>query len=173
MRELGTRAAPELPRASSDVRARSATNIGHKLGAASGFLTAYEPETAAQLLGSRDWTWVQTWDDSEAERLIWDATRKDLERLESGADHARSLLTHPLWLAPPPQNVSDDWIELCARPLERSNEQWSVWIRWYEARLAGHSPFSEIDEVAMVALPNSTWEGGPELANSAIAKQVA
>jgi len=85
---------------------------------------------------------------------------QDVGRLENGGNHTQSLLMLPLWLRPPPQYVRDDWRNLSARLLGRHDEGWSVWIDWYEARLAGGVGLSERDEIAHVCLPNEVWAKG-------------
>ena len=136
--------------------------------ASAGFMTAYDPQASEQFHASRDPHWIRNRELCEAERVIWDAAWEDVRRLENGGD-TRSLLMQPLWLTPLPQYVGDDWRNLSARLLGRSDEHWAVWIDWYEARLAGSVDLSEGSEIARVSLPNDVWAQGAADANSSIA----
>jgi len=95
--------------------------------ASAGFMTAYDPQASEQFHASRDPHWIRNRELCEAERVIWDAAWEDVRRLENGGD-TRSLLMQPLWLTPLPQYVGNDWRNLSARQLGRSDEHWAVWI---------------------------------------------
>jgi hypothetical protein len=68
-----------------------------------------------------------------------------------------------------PQYVGDDWRDLSARLLGRSDEHWAVWIDWYEAQLAGGVDLSERSEIGRVSLPNDVWAQEAADANASIA----
>jgi hypothetical protein len=140
--------------------------------AAHGFMEAYDPKTADLFYAQRDPLWIKTRELCEAERVIWDAASEDVRRLENGGNNAQSLLMQPLWLTPPPRYVLDDWKHLSARLLGRDDEHWSVWIDWYEARLAGGVGLPENGEVARVSLPDEVWGQGAAFANASISRLV-
>jgi hypothetical protein len=139
--------------------------------AALGFMTAYDPQATEQFHGSRDPQTIANRELSGAERVLWDAAWEDVRRLEN-ADNAQSLLAQPLWLAPVPQFVGDEWRNLSERLRARGDEHWAVWIDWYEARLAAGGELSEKDEIARVSLPDEAWAQGPEFANASISRLV-
>jgi hypothetical protein len=101
-------------------------------------------------------------------QVVWNAVWEDLRQLENSGDNAQSLLTQPLWLVSAPKYVGDDWRNLSVRLLGRADENWSVWIDWYEARLIGCVELLERNEIARVSLPNEVWAQGPAVANARI-----
>jgi Protein of unknown function (DUF1629) len=136
--------------------------------AAHGFMEAYDPQAAEQFYRARDSQGIKTRELCEAERVVLDAAWQDGQRLENGGGNTQSLLMQPLWLTPPPQYLWDDWRNLSARLLGRNDEHWSVWVDWYEARLAGSVGLSERDEIARVCLPDEVWAQGAAFANASI-----
>jgi hypothetical protein len=148
-----------------EVAARSASQA--TTVAAAGFMNAYDPQAAEQFHASRGPHWIKNRELSEAERAIWAAAWEDVRRLENGGD-TQSLLMQPLWLTPLAQYVGDDWRNLSARLLGRSDEHWGVWTDWYEARLAGGGDLSERNEIARVSLPNEVWARGAADVNASI-----
>jgi hypothetical protein len=140
--------------------------------AAHGFMEAYDPRAAELFHAPQDPLWIRTRELCEAERLIWDAAWEDVRQLQNGGNNAQSLLLQPLWLTPPPRYVLDDWKYLSARLLGRDDEHWTVWIDWYEARLAGGVGLPESGEIARVSLPNEVWGRGAAFANASISRLV-
>jgi hypothetical protein len=136
--------------------------------AAHGFMEAYDPQAAELSYASRDPHLIKTRELCKAERAIWDAAWEDVRRLENGGGDTQSLLMQPLWLTAPPRYVLDDWKDLSARLIGRGDENWSVWIDWYGARLGGGGVLSEKDEIARVSLPDEVWGQGAAFANASI-----
>lgn len=108
-----------------------------------------------------------------AAELVHGAAWEDVRRLETDGDSAQSLLMQPLWLVQNSKFASDDWRSLTARLLGRTDENWNIWIGWYEARLAGGGELAESQEVARVSLPDEVWAQGPAVANAEISRFIA
>lgn len=59
------------------------------------------------------------------------------------------------------------------RDLLISRDDWDVWTDWYDARLAGRSPWRQSIEFARATLPDSLWEQGPKAVNAEIKRLIA
>ncbi len=83
-----------------------------------------------------------------------------LALLEVGAYKLADLR---LWSRQRPDWAEDAWEELKAvLPMD---EDWSVWIDWYEDRLRGRSR-GEAYELAFASVPLEVWDQGPAAANA-------
>ena len=79
---------------------------------------------------------------------------------ELGAD---SLADLPLLSESPPDWWKNDWERLKAALPD--DEDWGVWIDWYEERLRGGSR-GEAYEVVFASAPQEVWDKGPAAANA-------
>jgi hypothetical protein len=79
---------------------------------------------------------------------------------------ARRLPTSPLWPQGPPEELKTLWAGLAAT-LRAANEDWEVWIDWYEARLQGKRSNQRL-EIDRALIPNEIWEEGPAKVNAEI-----
>jgi len=76
---------------------------------------------------------------------------------------ARKLAELPLWRQSLPNWWRHDWRSLKAA-LPR-DEDWDVWIEWYEERLLGGSR-GEAYELVFACTPQEVWDRGPAAANA-------
>ena len=105
---------------------------------------------------------------------VWQAVSLDAERLPAewtGSGNARLLADglhrKPLWPAGAPPQATSAWNDLkAALP---ADEDWWVWIHWYEDHLAGRLADQTLD-FARVAIPDQDWERGPKHVNGIIAR---
>lgn len=95
----------------------------------------------------------------------WTAASLDAVAIESGMTSER-LASHPLWLAEPPSQLQPHRLRLKNELLTDDND-WRVWIDWYEARWSGQSSIDAI-EVARVSIPDEIWNAGPRAINKCI-----
>lgn len=94
------------------------------------------------------------------------AVGRDCMRVEQGTTAAH-LANLPLWHDDPmPPELSDNWLDLRQTLLDL-DQDWDVWIDWYEDRLHGR-PANQDLEIARLTLPEELWEQGPEAVNPAI-----
>jgi hypothetical protein len=77
-----------------------------------------------------------------------------------GADKLADL---PLWRGDLPDWWKHDWQRLMAA-LPR-DEDWEVWIEWYNERFVGGSP-GEVDELVFASSPPEVWDAGPAATNA-------
>ena len=76
---------------------------------------------------------------------------------------ARELAELPLWRRSLPDWWKRNWGSLkLALP---GNEDWDVWIEWYEERLLGGSR-GETYELVFASAPQEVWDRGPSAANA-------
>jgi len=97
---------------------------------------------------------------------------EDAKRIAAGSS-AADLSSAPLWLNGTPPWATGAWRELKALLLADS-EDWRVWTRWYEARLAGDysGPPIEALEVARAKIDEKVWYQGPRAVNAEIARLI-
>ena len=107
---------------------------------------------------------------------FWKAVALDVECLESGGNAAgqleeavADLAERALWLGGTPVWVSGRWADFKDRLPDE--ERWQVWIRWYEARLAGRTLDAEL-ESDLVKVPSDEWKLGPAHVNAIIEKLI-
>jgi hypothetical protein len=88
----------------------------------------------------------------------------------SRAMGATGLMDLPLWPDRGPAWANAEWISLkTALPKE---EDWKVWIDWYEDRPRGGSR-GEAHELVFTSVPVDVWKQGPVAANVWISEQLA
>jgi len=95
------------------------------------------------------------------EAAVWAAVSGDVARIKS--DGPVAVSDQPLWPSGAPKWVSAAWTNLkAALPAE---QDWDVWIDWYEERLRGGSR-GEAYEVVFASVPLDVWDKGPAAANA-------
>jgi hypothetical protein len=100
-------------------------------------------------------------DANAAAAVVWQAVRSDAAAaLTMGA---QDLVDLPLWSDGLPDWANVRWSRL-AIDLPR-DEDWDVWIEWYENRLRGGS-HSEDCELVFASVPQEEWDKGPAAANA-------
>jgi hypothetical protein len=92
---------------------------------------------------------------------IWEEVRFDISTFQEIA-HSTTLDT-PLWRGSAPDWANAGWAEL--RAALPKDEDWEVWIDWYENRLRGASR-SEEYELVFAIVPLEVWGKGPSAANA-------
>ena len=98
---------------------------------------------------------------------IWKAIDHDIAKIGGGMP-VEALAEFPLWSGHPPEWSRNLWPELKTSLLSL-DEDWDVWTRWYDARLAGDaSPGGEELDIYRVTLPEDLWKQGPRAVNAAI-----
>ena len=102
---------------------------------------------AMDLAGSVE-TCLQEYDDQSV-LDAWDAFRTDMQFLSNvGADaefgHLASLSQTPLWPKGIPKTVARHWTTMKTFLLSK-NEDWQVWIEWYEDRLWGRPAHADFE----------------------------
>jgi len=107
---------------------------------------------------------------------FWKAVERDVLQIEekrresvSPEKAVQELSGMALWLGGIPTWASDRWADF-ADDLP-SDEIWSVWIDWYEARLAGRLDDPTL-EAERLTIPEVDWKQGPAHVNSIIAKSM-
>lgn len=107
---------------------------------------------------------------------FWKAVERDVLQVEekwreSGNPEtaAHVLSGMALWLGGIPTWASDLWADFVDDL--PSDESWSVWIDWYEARLAGRLDDATL-EAARLTIPEEAWKQGPTHVNSIIANSL-
>ncbi|MEO0823425.1 MAG: hypothetical protein AAF074_23785, partial [Pseudomonadota bacterium] len=105
-----------------------------------------------------------------ASAYAWGAVSSDASEIAAGAS-PEYLAGRPLWLEGVPARWSERWEGLRHALEAVEGEQWSVWTRWYEARLAGSeaAPINFALERARVLIPDDDWKRGPAHVNALIA----
>lgn len=97
---------------------------------------------------------------------VWGVIWKDVKSL-GGQGSLAALAKQPLWHGNPPDWFAENWADLKANLLLAGDENWLVWIDWYEARLRG-DPINEDLERAKVMIPDDIWDQGPKVVNAEI-----
>jgi hypothetical protein len=96
-----------------------------------------------------------------------------IERDNQGqaAVRAAARACAPLWTGDIPIWAAEAWGQLRAT-LASANDDWDVWIEWYEHRLAGgRSEDADLD-IACAMLPTDLWEQGPKAVNAEIRRRM-
>jgi hypothetical protein len=109
--------------------------------------------TRGRLFVHRNPQWIANREVTNAERMVWNAAWEDIRLLETRPDEVETFLAQSLWLTSAPECVSEER-NLSAR-LRRVEENWSVWVDWYEARLIGRVELSDSNETARVSWPSN------------------
>ncbi len=92
---------------------------------------------------------------------IWDSIRADIGALRKVG--ATTLIDLPLWLSEMPDSTKEAWVAL--RSNLPQDQDWEVWIDWYEDRLRGCSR-DEAHEIVFASVPRDVWDNGPVAANA-------
>jgi hypothetical protein len=103
---------------------------------------------------------------------LWQAVTIDAIRVEEGAT-ASDIAELPLWL----QDQSGDtyrrveflWQKM-KEALRAANQNWEVWIDWYEDRLYGPRP--DKWGFAYIGIDNDLWNQGPAIVNPEIKRRI-
>jgi hypothetical protein len=98
---------------------------------------------------------------SDADAAAWNEIRSDAATTQQ--DGLRALLETPIWSHREPR-----WVRPAIDSLREalpSDEDWDVWIGWYEQRLRGGSR-GEDYELVFARVPQEEWEKGPAAANA-------
>lgn len=93
---------------------------------------------------------------------LWEALNADIDTLERG-EKPESLAVRALWSVPMPAGFSETWQAL--RGALPSDDNWDIWLGWYENVLAGRSP-GEAYEHVFASVPLTEWDKGPASANA-------
>ena len=121
--------------------------------------------------------------ESEGENVVaphvgefWNAVARDVEWLASGEREGEQpettvagLSEQALWLGGTPVWASRRWADF--RDGLPEAEGWQVWIKWYQARLAGQE-LDEVLEAAILSMSADEWSQGPAHANVTIRKLI-
>jgi hypothetical protein len=100
---------------------------------------------------------------------IYAATSADANFLRNETS-ARHLAEQPLWpRGETPAWVASSWRLL--RDLLPKDQDWDVWLDWYDARLKG-GPVPEAIELVYATVPPEKWDEGPAAANAWIKEQL-
>jgi hypothetical protein len=100
---------------------------------------------------------------------FWAAVSIDATRVEEGA--AASVIADlPLWPHGQPNQLQSLWQEMIAALLA-ANQDWLVWIHWYDLRLSGHCRDEEL-ELAYVRIEEALWDQGPSIVNAEIKRRI-
>ena len=92
---------------------------------------------------------------------IWDALNADIYALFTRRVNA--VGDAPLWLSGAPDWAVASWSKL--RAALPPDENWQVWLDWYEERLAGRTR-GEAHELVFASVPLAEWDKGPAAANA-------
>lgn len=93
------------------------------------------------------------------------------EGLGQAATRAAARACAPLWTGEIPNWAGTAWAQMRSM-LASANDDWDVWINWYEHRLAG-TPSVDADlDIACAMLPNDLWEQGPKAVNAEIKRRM-
>ena len=102
---------------------------------------------------------------------FWREVTQDVQAIEKGAK-AETMMRRGLWLDETPSKVSRAWSKLHPALLSL-DQDWQVWIEWYEDRLRGADhpdsrPLIMELERERVLIPDADWEKGPAHVNALI-----
>jgi hypothetical protein len=106
---------------------------------------------------------------ADARAAFWSAISIDATRVEKGAA-ASVIAGSPLWPQGQPDQLQSLWQEMKAALLA-ANQDWLVWIHWYDLRLSGHCRDEEL-ELAYVRIEEALWDQGPAIVNAEIKRRI-
>lgn len=124
-----------------------------------------------------------TWPSHEAEPLsaansaarsastIWRQIGADTALLEQGHG-TLTLGTSPLWHGAVPEGIARPWKRLRALLLDL-DQNWQVWVDWYEDRLngpAGRAPIEQLELDRVLVPKDEDWKLGAAHVNDILAK---
>jgi hypothetical protein len=93
--------------------------------------------------------------------VVWGEIRADV--IATRSLRAGALVDLPLWSGSTPRWAEIAWGDVQA--LLPQEEDWNVWIEWYEDRLRGGSPGKDY-ELVFASVPQNEWDKGPAAANA-------
>jgi hypothetical protein len=99
--------------------------------------------------------------DATYRAAVWGETSRDASLSDELG--LVGMLDSPLWASELPSWATADWTLI--QSSWPSNENWDVWIAWYEARLRGGSG-GEDYELVFASVPQEEWDKGPATANA-------
>ncbi|MEJ8574337.1 hypothetical protein [Microbaculum marinum] len=110
-----------------------------------------------------------------AMRAMWGAISFDAELYDGGAAVDR-IAARPLWPGDPASWVGKGW-NAVKGDLETADEDWGVWINWYERLLWGRAAHANAEaakeiDLAYVLIENEEWEHGPAHVNALIKRRI-
>jgi hypothetical protein len=97
------------------------------------------------------------------------AAQADIEVITSWGP--RQVAGNSIWPNGQPIWSYDAWF-LLKKDLLKLNQDWRVWIDWYEARLHGRKERSEEVELAFVNIADEVWRRGSKAINAEIARKI-
>jgi hypothetical protein len=113
---------------------------------------------------------------AEAADAVWFHVQADARILEGSG--VAALIEMPLWKAPLPDWAAENWTRLKAGL--REQDRWGFWIAWYEAVLAGHPLWPELDaktredlDLRICLIDDDVWAEGPAVVNAKIEQMIA
>lgn len=109
-----------------------------------------------------------------AASVFWVALSRDAARIDEGVATS-AVASCPLWPGGPlvpnqPDELGDLWQEM-KETLIAANQDWDVWINWYEDRLEGRVR-DEDCELAYVLSDDALWKQGPAVVNAEIKRRI-
>lgn len=116
-------------------------------------------------------------DATTASTVALAAAQDDFEAIESQSSLGQPTIRAaargyaPLWAREIPNWATEAWAQLRSI-LASGDDDWDVWINWYEDRLAGRPSADEDLDVALAMLPDDLWEQGPNAVNAEIRRRM-
>lgn len=104
---------------------------------------------------------------SDVLELFFEALATDAKLLDQRVSTV-VLANSQLWPRQIPGQVNSNWGELRFTLLD-ADENWEVWINWYEERLSGETENPDV-EIARVRIDESIWKQEPSEVNAYIRK---
>jgi hypothetical protein len=84
---------------------------------------------------------------------------------------AARISDRPLWPDRVPTTIASAW-NLLKKQLLAANEDWEVWIEWYEDRLRGRASIDSDIDLAYIAPRNQQWKDGPKVVNAEVRRMI-
>jgi hypothetical protein len=130
--------------------------------------------------------------DEDAWKAIWQRLSADATTRETFRG-AASVLELPLWgewgedasragrLKPAgmPSEINTIWTRLRAELPKRADENWQVWLDWYDSVLNGRPPWPALSDkqredltMAIALISDKIWKRGPALANAEVKRLI-
>jgi hypothetical protein len=106
------------------------------------------------------------------------AVKADAVLIDRGADKehrstiAGELAASALWQDSMPVDLKAAW-DLLKQRLIGADEDWEIWIRWYEDRLTGRPSLDGNFDISLATLPDSLWADGPAAVNAHLKALIA
>jgi hypothetical protein len=103
---------------------------------------------------------------SKGDVLFRDNVLYDFGMFEREKANSAQLATRPLWYGGEPTWIYDRWADL-RRALGATQENWNVWINWYDSRMIGIAG-DKILELARTSIDSAILAQGPHIVNAHI-----